>query len=619
MKRNISELIKIFAESHAEKNSVAWTKISEYINSGVNIFASFRTRDGLEQDAAIYYAMHLCNAFIVNKLLDHAETIGHKIDLSYHMFDTYRKEPGEENEKYEWNAIQNTLLYGDPAVVKTLCEYAEKTGQSPEELLKEKILIGTTEVCIQELMVGSLSLQTANTLANDTYSSSEEDALHKKIDKWMAGKDVSLAAELSVENPLKLRWNGRREVFEYLMHNKYIDLRAITSTGRPFYEWLNRVTKNTKFTSQVIKAHSEAMVNEIRVSETKAEKRASLGAVTATGLLPNFMDKHPIPIEVGIELYHVNKLVNDSIIAEDAEIKRQKELEMIRAAAPQPVIHRRSSSFDKMKEQVKQISETVESISEIRIKRYNNSSSKSAEEKACFNTLYQTILNHMSVRKLTATQLIDANPVTINAQIGQFLQATFSIAMSATTVPGAGAIPALTRLILDMSTRGHAKKQSSAVFEASLVASVETMILDLSEKITAEIMKLYHNQLDTVNFGVVASEVAKLIIKRVDRDLHHAEIENEDQLSNFMLRESLIALDTHGKKDKADPFALHTLQTKVREMGSTGTGFSSGSSSISSHSSDEHSDKHSAIKDANDYEYKGNKKGSNPGNCCNIS
>jgi len=566
MKKNVVDLINIFIESRGESENITWKKILECFQDGVDPFEPYITANGLKQDPAIYFAMQVCNPIILNKLFSYAESKRKEIDLSYHRYDTGRTVDGDVEEKFEWNVLQDAIIYCDLSVVRTLCEYAVKHNKNPFEITKEKIYIGkleSTEVLVQELMVGSLSVEVVNDLDVNEYPSLDEQSrILKKMVGWMTGKDGSIADEFNDEKPLKLKWHGRRDIFEYLIRNNYIDLREATSTSRPFYEWLNIVSKNPKFICRIVKAHSQAMVRSLKVSIT-TDDRKSFGPVTATGKLPNFVGNFPIPVEVGIELHQVNKLVQTAILAEDEEIKRQQELEMIRAAVPI-----RRESFEKAKKDIKDVTDTVDNLSEVRINHYNNS--KTAEEKTCFNTIYQTILAHMSARKLTSTELLNATPVTINAKIGAMLQATFSLAMSAAAVPGGHAIPEITRIFLNISTQNYANKQSAAVFNTYLVSSVETMLLDLSETITSEIMKLYHKQINTADFGAIASEVAKLTIKNVDKHLINAGIIDEEQFYNFMLKESLASLATKGKQDKVDAFALHTLEANIRNMSSAG-------------------------------------------------
>jgi hypothetical protein len=601
------ELIVIFAHSRTESHAATWSKIMEFIKSGGDLFSSFTLKSG-EQDPLIYFAINLCNASIVKSLLEYARDIGKNVDLSYHQRDIgTRKKTGEQDERLEWNVLQHAAVFNDLAVVKVLCEYAAKNKQNPADIIQEDILIGDRPIFVGELMIGSLSFQATYNLDTSVYSLEEQRTIRKKLVNWTTGLDQSLEHEFNKTNPLKLKWYGRRDVFEYLMRNEYIKPRSLTTTGKPFYEWLYLVTKNPAIICKVIRAHSDAMLKQVRVFETEPVlSEHKEGPVTATGLLSNVGSKCPIHIEVDIVLSGVNKLVNDAIIKEDEEAEHQKNLELLRASAPAPVINRRS--FDEVKDEVKEVSQTVANISEVRIKRYN--SSKSFEEKAFFNTVYQTILTHMSARKLTATELLDANPVSRNAKIGKLLQTAFSIAMTAS--PAAQALPEITKVFLNVATSRHAKKQSEAVFKAYLISSVESLLLDLSEQITTEVMELYRNQRSNADFGAIAAEVADIIIKRSDRELHHADITNEDQLFAFLLKQSLVALEIKGKKDKADPFALHALQSKIRDMSSNTTPTSG------SEISDKATGRRQQMVAYKGYEEHEPKK-NGPGGCCNIS
>lgn len=567
MKTN-EDLILIYVKSKAESDAATWSKILECINSGVDIFSPFKTQDGLVQDPSIYFAINLCNANIVSKLLKFASDRGKTIDLSYHSIDIARRKiTGESDERYEWNVLQHAAVFSDIAVIKVLCEYAKKHNQNPLELLEEKINMGRVQLSVTELMIGTLSPQICNMLDSDTYPPEEQSRLRKKLIKWYAGLDSSLDNEFNSTNPLQLRWDGRCDALEYLIRNKYIDLKSITTTSKPFYEWLNLVSINPSHICKVIRAHSNSTLNNIRVFKTEDENIQSFGSVTATGQMKSIDKKFTINVIVGIDLRSLNKIVKDAMNVENKEIERQQKLEELKATAPKSEVRR--LSFEKAKQDIKEVADTVANISEVRIKRYNNGT-KSFAEKICFNTVYQTILAHMSARKLTTTELLDATPVTANARIGQMLQTTFSIAMSASSLPGGQVLPEITKVFLNISTKNHANKQSTAVFNAYLVSNVESMLLDLSETLTAEIMNLYHNQRDTAQFNVIASEVSKLTVKNVDKDLINTEINDEEQLFNFMLKQALISLATQGKKDKADPFALHTLETKIRKISSTG-------------------------------------------------
>lgn len=575
--KNQVDLLRIFAHSRAESDATAWNKILECLRDGVDIFSPFKTSDGLEQDAPIYFAFQVCNAATVTKLLKYATDMGQTIDLSYYMYDVGgRTITGAADEKLEWNALQHALIYGDQSTVKVLCDYASKHGQNPLEIIHQPIHIDDVVLTPQEIMVTAISLQTTNNLDTNAYTSPQvQQDLRKKIAEWMTGKNISIVNEFTAENPLQLTSNGRLEVFRYLVRNKYMNLRAITATGKPFHEWIERVSKRSNLVCTLVELNSKATVKEMHATKTEDEHIATGGLVTATGLLRNVHGENPIAIKVGVELRHLNEFVQDSILAEDAEIERQRELERLRAAAPKPEVRRHS--FDAVKKDVAETKEVVANITEVRIKRYNNT--KSPEEKTCFNMVYQTILAHMAARKLTSTELLDANPVTRNAKIGQALQTVFGIAMSAAPT-GGQTVPAITRFILDLFTKDHAKKQSAAGFNAYLVSSVESMLLDLSEGVTAEIMEVYRNQRDTADFSSIAADVASLTIKRVDRELLHAEITNEEELFNFVLKEALVAVETQGSKNKADAFAIHNLQQKIREM-DLQRGFSSSGSEAS--------------------------------------
>ncbi len=524
MKKNVVDLIRVFLESRGESDNVVWSKILECVRDGVDMFNPFHTMDGLLEDPAIYHAIQVCNPIILQKLLDYADSKGKIIDLSYHRYDTGREANGDPDERFEWNTLQDAMIYGDLSVVKTLCEYAVAHKQDPLSLGKEKIFVGklkTAQVSVQELMVGSMSVELVNALDLEKYESiTERKRLHHKMIPWMTGKDGSITEEFTTDVPLMLKWTCRTEVFEYLLRNNYIDPREATSTSKPFNEWLEIVSRNPKFICRLVNAHSQAMVRELQFTTT-TDSETSLPVITAKGKLPNYVGKMPISIQVDIKFNFVNALVQRMIAKEDKEIERRQNLEKIAAEAP---IKRHS--FDLLKKRVDQNPSNRREI-------FTSREDISEEVKKSYLTIWKRVHTHIVARELTATKLLNAKPVTKDAQIGKMIQVAFEVAIASIPIGGefANFLPMLSGMALEYNTSKKAKEQSETVFQATLHANADSSCTNLAEIITAMIVKEYGDNPS----NTIAEYIAKEVNSAIDKDLKHFVINTDAELFAFLL------------------------------------------------------------------------------------
>lgn len=527
MKKNAADLYIILAQSRLHKDSKTWDQIQECLNDGVNPFITFKDVNGLKYNPLIYTAFRVCTPEIVKRFLNYALETKNKVVLSTHLYETGRNTADTANLTYEWNALQDIAIFRDFATLQALCEYAEKTEQDPAMILNEPILLGQgkqARVNIQELILATLSLQNINTLDHNAYPKREDRIeLEERLHKWMTGVDTSAADEFSDENPLKLTSDGRYNVFAYLIDQRYINVREMTSVARPFYDFLNNVAKRANIACELIRAHSAvSMLNVCVVA--KNDTKSGHDILTASGLLLNLAAGSKIPVQIGIDLRAVNKLVQDKLKAENAEIERQKQLELARAAAPQSEVRRHS--FQLVKDQ----------LAATPVNRRNTFKRRgdiSEDVKDSYLTIWKRVHTHIMARELTTTRILNARAVTSDAQIGSMIQTAFDVAISSIPLAGefASILPKLTGMALEYNTSKKANAQSESVFQATLNVETDAVCTNLAEVVTAMIVKEYGSTPDKS----IAEYIAKQVNAAVDKDLNKFVIKSDAELFAFLL------------------------------------------------------------------------------------